>query len=293
MSQDTDVPVPISDAATLRTVARAQWGVTGTAEAGGDQDDGEIPSGRDTTPRAGAEAGTDSGPATATPTGPGPSDLASRLDVGPEATGRAVDRLADRGLLERTGDPDGGVVALTAAGKRALWREYAAYRRLFDDGRGVRLAGTVTTGLGRGSQFVSMRGYREQFRSQLGYDPFPGTLNVSLRPASVRARVGLDLATPIRIDGWRDGDRTYGAVDCYPATITAPGGDGRVDRAHLVVPVRTDHDEGELELLAPVELRTELGLADGDPVTVAVETEAPTTGADAGDACASDASDGR
>jgi riboflavin kinase len=271
MSQDTDVPVPISDAATLRTVAQAQWGVAAASDADTESGAGGRTSQRDGTPRTGTDAA--AGPGTATPAGTRQADLAGRLDAGPDATAGAVDRLAERGLLERTEDADGGRVALTAAGKRALWREYAAYRRLFDDGDGVRLTGTVTTGLGRGGQFVSLPGYREQFRSRLGYDPFPGTLNVALGPASVRARIGLELATPTEIEGWRDGDRTYGAVDCYPATVSAPG--GRVDRVHLAVPVRTDHDEGELELLAPVELRSELDLDDGDAVTVTVEPDDP------------------
>ena len=43
-----------------------------------------------------------------------------------------------------------------------------------------------------------------------------------------------------------------------------------VEPAHLIVPVRTDHDADEIELLAPVEVRAALDLEDGDHVTVDV-----------------------
>ena len=45
---------------------------------------------------------------------------------------------------------------------------------------------------------------------------------------------------------------------------------GAAEPTHVIVPERTHHDEDQLELIAPVKLRGELDLADGDEVRVHV-----------------------
>ena len=139
----------------------------------------------------------------------------------------------------------------------------------FDGPDALTLRGQVDSGVGRGREFVTMAGYAEQFESELGYRPFPGTLNVDLNGESVARRDRLDGFDAVRIEEWSDGDRTYGGVDCYPVDLPL---DRESEAAHLVVPDRTDHDEGQLELLAPDRLR-DAGLDDGDRLVVAVTDE--------------------
>jgi len=74
---------------------------------------------------------------------------------------------------------------------------------------------------------------------------------------------------PVDIDGWEDEERTYGPAYCYPATVEVPDGPGAAD-AHVIVPVRTHHDEDQVELIAPDRLRDELGMLDGDEVIIRV-----------------------
>src|SRR5918994_4141036 len=40
--------------------------------------------------------------------------------------------------------------------------------------------GNVISGMGEGAYYMSLEGYRRQFREKLGYEPYPGTLNVRL-----------------------------------------------------------------------------------------------------------------
>lgn len=124
------------------------------------------------------------------------------------------------------------------------------------------IVGTVVSGLGRGKEFVQLAGYRKQFDAQLGYEPFPGTLNLELETA----RSVLKDKESVVIDSWSDGDSTYGAVDCYPATVSVD--DRGAESVHVIVPRRTDHDETTLEIIAPDNLRDALGLSDGSTVTV-------------------------
>jgi riboflavin kinase len=144
---------------------------------------------------------------------------------------------------------------------------------VFEAAGSVELRGTVTSGMGEGRHYISLPGYMEQFRERLGYEPFPGTLNVDLDEASVRARAAVGSLEAVPIDGWEDEERTFGPATCFAATVET-GGDPDPDGftpAHIIVPERTHHDETQLELIAPAKLRDELDLDDGQTVVVRVE----------------------
>ena len=202
------------------------------------------------------------------------SGLSDRLGASNQTASRRLQRLERAGCVERDVVSDGQWVAVTAAGEAALRSEYEEYRRIFEDAdESLALTGRVTSGMGEGRHYISLSGYMEQFRDRLGYEPYPGTLNVELSEAGVRARSGLSSVSGVPIDAWEDDDRTFGSATCYAATVGHADGDGEVafDSAHVIVPDRTHHDETELELVAPERLRDVLGLDDGDEVTVRVE----------------------
>lgn len=198
------------------------------------------------------------------------SSLAGDLDVSTQTASRRLQQLEGSGLIDRETVSDGQWVAVTDAGERALRREYESYRRVFEEPDAIELQGAVTSGMGEGRHYISLSGYMVQFRDRLGYEPFPGTLNLDLTEESVRNRAGLTGFDSIPIDGWEDEDRTYGPAVCYPASVRGP--DGRTyDGAHVIAPERTHHDEDQLELIAPDKLRDALDLDDGATLTVSVE----------------------
>lgn len=126
--------------------------------------------------------------------------------------------------------------------------------------------GVVTSGYGRGREFVQLEGYANQFEERLEYEPYPGTLNLEL-DGPVRDR--FDRADAIRIEGWESDAGSFGAVDCYPATPV--DGDGSIP-LHVIVPDRTDHDTSTIELISPVNLRDRFDLSDGAPFGIHVES---------------------
>jgi riboflavin kinase len=199
------------------------------------------------------------------------ANLAADLEASNQTASRRLQRLDDLDLLQRETVGDGQWVTVTEAGGRALHEEYAEYRRIFEEDSAVELDGTVTVGMGEGRHYISLPGYMEQFENRLGYEPFLGTLNVELTDESARVRTALSAVEPAEIEGWEDDDRTYGPAFCYPATVEADG--QTYERAHVIAPERTHHDEDQLEVIAPVKLREQLGLADGDSVTVRIEEE--------------------
>jgi riboflavin kinase len=195
--------------------------------------------------------------------------LADRLGASNQTASRRLQRLEDADLLDREILSDGQRVVVTEAGERALQREYADYRRIFERDAGVSLSGVVTSGMGEGRHYITLPGYMEQFESRLGYAPFAGTLNLDLDDESVRARARMDAIDPVPIDGWEGEDRTYGPAFCWPAVLETSAGD-RYERAHVIAPERTHHGADQLEVIAPERLRDALGLDDGDHVTVHV-----------------------
>jgi len=196
------------------------------------------------------------------------SDLAARLDASTQTASRRLQRMEDEEYVEREIVSDGQWVELTPEGERRLQAEYADYRRLFEADAGVSLTGAVTSGMGEGRHYITLPGYMRQFRELLGYEPYAGTLNIDLTEESIRRRARLGAVEPVTIDGWEDDERTYGPAYCYPATVTA---DESYEPAHVIAPERTHHGDDHLEVIAPDRLREELGLEDGDEVTVHVE----------------------
>jgi riboflavin kinase len=197
------------------------------------------------------------------------ASLAGTIGASNQTASRRLQQLEAGGLVDRDIVSDGQWVSVTEAGEGALRKEYADYCQLFEGQSGLRLTGTITTGMGEGRHYISLSGYQQQFESRLGYTPFPGTLNVDLDQASVRARPELSAQPSVPIDSWEDGDRTFGAATCYPARLEADG--RQFQPVHIIVPDRTHHDDDSLELIAPERLRDELALEDGDTLSIHVE----------------------
>lgn len=194
------------------------------------------------------------------------ADVAADLDVSKRRVSTHLGSLEAAGLLHRSHGDDGQWLTVTEAGETYLQQEYEVYRQLFEHPAPIELHGEVTSGMGEGRHYIALPGYVEQFVDRLGYEPFPGTLNVELREESIERRDSLTTLDAVPIDAWEGDDRTYGAGSCYPAIVEADG--QRYDRAHAIVPDRTHHDESQLELIAPDHLREELRLEDGDELQV-------------------------
>ncbi len=127
----------------------------------------------------------------------------------------------------------------------------------------MRITGTVITGKGEGGRYISRPGYRKQFRQRFDMKPFPGTLNIRLQGEDVERFANLQEHEGIHIAGFHQGDRTFGAVTCYPCRVndTITGA--------VVIPEKSPYDD-VMEVVADVCLRGALHLQDGDRVTVEV-----------------------
>lgn len=126
--------------------------------------------------------------------------------------------------------------------------------------------GDVVSGMGEGAYYMALDGYRQQFKEKLGYEPYPGTLNIRLvDQVFMNARRELGKHPSIFIDGFSDGTRTYGWVKCYRATVNSA-----VSDAAVLVLERTHYDDSMLEVIAPVSIKQVAGIKNGDKIKVQV-----------------------
>ena len=180
---------------------------------------------------------------------------------------RKLKQLEEEGLIERKIVPGGQLVRMTKKGIEILKNEYIEYSSIFSpECDTLELEGNVLKGLGEGQYYVSIPGYRKQFEEKLRFSPFPGTLNVKLSESSSALRSRLLELPAVQIEGFNDGERTFGGGKCYSVNI------GGIEAA-VVAPERTHYPSDLIEIIAPVKLRDTLNLKDGDRVVIQLKKD--------------------
>ena len=127
--------------------------------------------------------------------------------------------------------------------------------------RKITLKGRVFSGGGRGSLFVNLPWAKKQFKEKLGFNPYPGTLNLQL-PSRTDIE-NLRKAEGVKIEpqeGFQSGR-------CFKALVME-----KIWGA-IVIPDVQGYPPDLLEILAPVNLRKALELKDGVEVDVTVWLE--------------------
>lgn len=190
-------------------------------------------------------------------------DLSERLGHSTQTASRRLKELEDHGLIERTVTKNGQFVAITEKGMDLLFAEYSDYRRIFENADSIKLHCTVFSGLGEGSYYVSLEGYRRQFKEKLGIDPFPGTLNLRVAKEDLTIKKRLDKEEGIKIEGFSAENRTFGPVKAFKCKVNG-------FQAFIVIPQRTHYPGDVLEVISDKKLRDLLNLKDGDIVELEV-----------------------
>jgi len=195
--------------------------------------------------------------------------LAGKLGASQQTASRYLIELDSNGWIKRTITPEGCLIKITDAGIKELKNLYSNLRFLMEAAYppSITLEGVVFTGLGEGAYYISKERYRKQFIEKLGFEPYPGTLNLKLTTDyDVKARSELEAYPAIEIEGFRNEDRTFGSVKCYPVTIENKA------KGALILALRSHYDASVIEVIAPVFLRKHLKLKDGHKVKVEVLT---------------------
>ncbi len=123
----------------------------------------------------------------------------------------------------------------------------------------LHLRGEVFSGSGEGSRYMAIDWVKGQMEEKLGFKLFPGTLNVKLTEESVNVRkllkkeVGFEV---LPVSGYCHGRFFKAAINGVECAV--------------IVPDVLSYPENVAEVVAPINLREKLSLADGSMVEVEV-----------------------
>lgn len=127
-------------------------------------------------------------------------------------------------------------------------------------GDAITLRGMTVSGLGKATGFLELAWVREELAKKLALEAYPGTFNVRLtEPGSLvdwrtlTAQPGIEIEPP---------NSSACVARCYPVLVNdrLPGA--------IILPHVANYPPDQVEVLAATSVRGELGLADGDPVTL-------------------------
>ena len=124
------------------------------------------------------------------------------------------------------------------------------------------LTGRIVSGAKQGAFFTQLDWFQEQCMEQLGFRPYPGTLNIKISIEDVPVIEALE--NEAKID-FIPPDSTFCSGKAVKVTVQGI-------RAAIVLPaaeVRV-HEKDIIEVIAPLRLKEALGVEDGDSITLIV-----------------------
>lgn len=121
--------------------------------------------------------------------------------------------------------------------------------------------GKVFSSNKRGKQFVNLSWVKRQINEKMGFNPYLGTLNLRLtNETDINKLRKMNGTTIVPEKGYCEGK-------CFKALVT-----GKVEGA-VVLPDVPEYPADVLEVLAPINLRENLGLKDGAEIEVIITIE--------------------
>jgi len=194
------------------------------------------------------------------------TSLGKNIHRSQQAASKHLLELERDGYIERIRSGQKVSVRITTKGQAEMTRISSILRSSLESSPSyLEFKGTIISGMGEGAYYMSMKGYTKQFKTKLGYIPFPGTLNVKLKDkVYTEAKHSLDTHDGIMINGFSDGKRTYGWVKCYPAKIN-----NSIDGA-LITLERTHYDDSVIELISHTNIKKAAKLSTGSQISVRI-----------------------
>jgi riboflavin kinase len=192
--------------------------------------------------------------------------LGKNIKKSQQAASKHLLELEQNQFIERIINGRNISVKITAKGFSEMVKLAAVLQKSLDSFPShVELKGTLVSGMGEGAYYMALKGYTKQFKSKIGYVPFPGTLNVRLDQKTHQEAIKqFETLEGIKIKSFSDGKRTYGWVKCFPAKLN------NSISCELIMLERTHHDDSVIELISKICLRKTGKLKDGSKVSIKI-----------------------
>jgi riboflavin kinase len=198
------------------------------------------------------------------------TDLAKKIDRSQQLASKELLDLELIGLIERNKNSKKFSIRVTEKGFQEVCDLYLFLKTAIETfKKTLNFEGEIISGMGEGSYYMSLPGYKQRFKETLGYEPYPGTLNIKLNSKLYVDRKKEILKFPsILIDGFSDKTRTYGWVKCYPAFLNQT----EAVNGTLLILERTHYDDTIIEIIAPFSIKDKFNLKNGDLIKFRVKT---------------------
>lgn len=182
--------------------------------------------------------------------------ISKELNVSQQTISRKLREMENKGIIKRSASPKGLIISLDNKGREFLQQNYRELSEVFKAKKTI-ITGIIQKGIGEGAYYVSQKEYQQQFKSKLGFNAFPGTLNLIINKEELAQFLANKQA--VYLNGFKTKTRSFGALTCYKVKIN------NIEAA-VVKPERARHPENIIEIIAPVSLREELKIKDKDKV---------------------------
>ncbi len=194
------------------------------------------------------------------------SELAARLKISQQSVSRYLIMLERDEYIVRRRIARGEEVTMTEKAFDELRDQMNTIHYILSSSKEVTVEGTLFTGLGEGSYYISRDGYVNKIKEYLNFYPFPGTMNLRFTDDYSSFSGIINNVPGFEVEPFEQDGRKFGAIKLLKATMF----DTKVG---IVLPERTHYDK-VLEIISPDNLRNKHGLKDGDKIKITILKEA-------------------
>ncbi len=114
--------------------------------------------------------------------------------------------------------------------------------------KNIILSGKVVDGIGKGEYYISQKKYQKQFKSKLGFEPYPGTFNIKLNKKNIEKVKKLKGYEGIIIKGFDDKGKSFGDVKCFHSKVNDL-------KSAVIFPKKSHYSDEIVEIISPKKLR--------------------------------------
>jgi CTP-dependent riboflavin kinase len=130
-----------------------------------------------------------------------------------------------------------------------------------------KIDGIIFSDLGEAGRFMALEWVREALRRELGFAPFPATLN--LRPkAGPDAGAWQSVQTELKTIDLFPAESGFCAAKLFLVDISTPAVNGPPVRGAVLLPEVANYPRDKIEVVAPMRLKDQFGVSDGDQLTL-------------------------
>jgi len=194
------------------------------------------------------------------------TEFCKTLGTSQQTASRRLQNLEKKGWIIRKKMFNAQQIEITDKGYQIIFQIYEKIKDIYES---FHVIGILISGADEGRYYVSIKGYYEQFKKKLGYNPYKGTLNLELSDHHFMILTQkLDRIRPVIIEGFTEENRGFGAVLCFPAIVYKLHNPSIKSIGAILQIERTFHKKHVVEIIAEPYLRDYLNIMDGDKVVI-------------------------